>query len=495
MDRSQCYQRMNVLSHACRWLSLFLLALSCSLFGADDEPSPRLNVLFLPIDDLRPALHCYGDPVAKTPNIDRLADRGTLFQRAYCQQAVCSPSRLSVITGRRPDSIRVWDLGTHFREAQPDLVTLPQHFKAHGYTTRSIGKILHGGGMASQDPPSWSEAPLYDIARDVELRYATEANLKGTGHKRAATESADVPDDRYVDGMVANAAIDALRELSTRQPFFLAVGFRKPHLPFAAPKKYWDLYDRDAIPLPKHPRHPDGAPELATRSWKELEGYTDIRADGVLSTAKVRELRHGYYACVSYLDALIGRLLAQLASQKLLRNTIIVFFGDHGFHLGEQGLWTKANNFELSTRVPLIVSVPGQTTPGSKTEAIVELLDLYPTLVDLCGLPKAEGVEGVTLRPLLDNPSHVWNRVAYSQFPRAHEGNRYRKHGDVMGYTARTERFRYVEWRDWNSPRVVARELYDHRSDPVEMLNIASRPEQAKTIDDLSRRLRSQGSR
>ena len=318
--------------------------------------------------------------------------------------------------------------------------------------------------------------------------------MKGTGHKRAASESADVPDDRYVDGMVANAAIEALKELSTRQPFFLAVGFRKPHLPFAAPKKYWDLYDRDAIPLPEQSRHPGGAPELATRSWKELEGYTDIPADGVLSTVKVRELRHGYYACVSYLDALIGRLLEQLAAQKLLKNTVIVFFGDHGFHLGEQGVWTKANNFELSTRVPLIVSVPGQATAGRKTEAIVELLDLYPTLVDLCGLPKADGVEGVTLKPLLDASAREWNRVAFSQFPRARKGNRYRKHGDIMGYAVRTGRFRYVEWRDWKSQRVLARELYDHRADPAEMLNVASHPNHTETIGDLSRRLKSQNS-
>src|SRR6056297_722987 len=261
------------------------------------EEAKRSNVLFIAIDDLRPTLGCYGDPVAATPNIDRLANRGTLFHRAYCQQAVCSPSRLSLMTGRRPDTIRVWDLRAHFREAIPDVVTLPQHFKNHGYHTQSLGK-----------------------------------------------------------------------------PFFLAVGFRKPHLPFCAPQKYWDLYDCAQIPLSVEDKHPQDAPELATRSWKELEGYTDVPDDGQLSADKIRELRHGYYACVSYVDALVGRLLDELEKLKLAENTVVVLWGDHGYHLGEQGLWTKANNYELSTRVPLLVAVPGQARTGVKSNALVEFV-------------------------------------------------------------------------------------------------------------------------
>ena len=233
-----------------------------------------------------------------------------VFNQAHCQQAVCCPSRLSILTGLRPDTIQVWDLGTHFRQAKPDAVTLPQHFKKNGYHTRSIGKILHGGGKPSKDPESWSVASLYDNVRDPKVRYALPKNLKGSGLKRAASESADVADDHYIDGIVTNDTLRVLGELSRdEQPFFLAVGFRKPHLPFSAPKKYWDFYDREKIPLPAHAAYPADAPEWATRSWRELEGYSDIPKDGKITEAKVRELRHGYYACVSYVDALIGKLL------------------------------------------------------------------------------------------------------------------------------------------------------------------------------------------
>ena len=231
-------------------VATFCMLVGSSAYAAEQRP----NVLFIAIDDLRPALGCYNDPIAKTPNIDRLASRGTVFHRAYCQQAVCSPSRLSLLTGRRPDSIQVWDLKTHFREAVPDAVTLPQHFKNNGYHTRSIGKIFHGSGKPLKDPPSWSAEPLYDSVRDPKLRYASPANLRGKGLKRAASESTDVNDDAYVDGLVCNAAVDALGALNSQsKPFFIAVGFRKPHLPFCAPKKYWDLDDHGSIPLPASP--------------------------------------------------------------------------------------------------------------------------------------------------------------------------------------------------------------------------------------------------
>ncbi|MDB4676836.1 sulfatase, partial [bacterium] len=406
-----------------------------------EEPK-RPNVLFIAIDDLRPALGCYDDSVAVTPNIDRLASRGMLFNRAYCQLAVCCPSRLSLMTGRRPDKIRVWDLKTHFRTAIPDVVTLPQHFKNHGYHTQSLGKIYHGSGDPSKDPPSWSAEPKYDFVRDPKLRYASPQNLQGKGLKRSAVEAADVPDSSYTDGVVCNAAIRTLDKLQqTGQPFFLAVGFRKPHLPFCAPQKYWDLYDRMKIPLPGEGRHPQDAPELATRSWKELEGYSDIPEDGQISTDKIRELRHGYYACVSYVDALVGRLLDELTKSKLAGNTVVVLWGDHGFHLGEQGLWTKANNYELSTRVPLIVSVPGQKQSGLKSAALVEFVDVYPTLADICELDAPQGVEGISFKPLLTNPDQPWKRAAFSQYPRAYNGNRHRGHGDFMGYAVRTNRY------------------------------------------------------
>jgi arylsulfatase A-like enzyme len=442
------------------------------------------NVLFIAIDDLRPALGCYGDPTAISPNIDRLAEGGIVFNRAYCQQAVCSPSRLSLLSGRRPDTIRVWDLNTHFREAMPDVITLPQHFRERGYTTRSIGKIFHGSGKPSRDPPSWSEAPLYDYVRDPTLRYATPENLKGTGLKRSAAESADVPDSTYTDGVVCKAAIDALKDI--KQPFFLAVGFRKPHLPFCAPKRYWDLYQRDQIPPPVTTEHPQGAPEIAVRSWNELEGYKDIPSDADMPAAKVQELRHGYYACVSYVDALVGRLVDELGRLGLSDDTVVVLWGDHGYHLGEQGLWTKANNYELSTRVPLILCVPGSRAAGQKTDALVELVDVYPTLVEACGLEQPTGLEGRSLMPLLNDPLRRWKPAVFSQYPRMHEGHRHRGPGDIMGYAVRTHRFRYVEWQDWKTRDVLARELYDERTDPHEMRNLAANPEFSPRLEDLS---------
>lgn len=450
------------------------------------------NVLFVAIDDLRPALGCFGDEIAITPWVDQLAERGTVFRNAYCQLAVCSPSRLSVLTGRRPDSIRVWDLATHFRQAAPDIVTLPQLFRNHGYHTQSIGKIFHGSGKPSKDPPSWSVDPLFDTTRLANVRYALPENLAGKGLKRSSTESADVDDGVYLDGMVcgaAEAAIDVLAE--DDKPFFLAVGFRKPHLPFCAPKKYWDLYQPDEIPLPKFIEHPRDAPEMAVRSWKELEGYTDIPVGEKLTTQQVRKLRHGYYACVSYVDALVGRLLARLEQADVADETVVVLWGDHGYHLGEQGLWTKANNYELSTRVPLIVSVPGQKAAGRKCERLVELVDVYPTLADVCGLDVPTGLEGTSLKPLLTDPDQPWKRAVFSQYPRDRMSHRHRSHGDFMGYAVRTERYRYVEWREWKTQDVVARELYDHASDPQESRNIAAQAAHQGTVTRLATLLES----
>ena len=294
-------------------------------------------------------------------------------------------------------------------------------------------------------------------------------------------------DDVYIDGIVCSTAVQRLAELRTMQrPFFLAVGFRKPHLPFCAPRKYWELYKPETIPLPVHDQYPADAPELATRSWRELEGYSDIPQDGNLTPDQVRRLRHGYYACVSYVDALVGRLLNALEKLQLADNTVVVLTGDHGFHLGEQGLWTKANNFELSTRVPLILSLPGQTPTGTTTDALVELVDLYPTLTDLCGLTPPASVEGISMKPLFDNPGRPLKQAAWSQYPRARQGHRHRGHGATMGYAVRTKRYRYVEWLDWKTKQVVARELYDHQTDPRETRNVVADPEQAETVNSLA---------
>ena len=454
--------------------------------GLSNQVKP--NVLMIAVDDLRPALGCYGDQIAITPNIDRLAKRGMVLQRAYCQMAVCCPSRLSMLTGLRPDTIRVWDLNTHFREAKPDAVTLPQHFKNAGYQSRSIGKILHGGGAPSKDPDSWSAPPMYDNVRDPKLRYALPKNLKGKGLKRAASELADVSDDHYIDGIVANESIRVLRELAgNKHPFFLAVGFRKPHLPFTAPKKYWDLYNREEIQMPKHGSYPVDSPDWATRSWRELEGYTDIPGDGKITEAKVQELRHGYYACVSYVDALVGRLLAELELLKLNSNTIVMLYGDHGFHLGEQGLWTKANNYELSTRVPLIVAAPGHSFGNS--DAFVELVDLFPTVCGLAGLEVPNGLEGHSFLPLFNDPKQRWKTAAFSQYPRSLKGHRHSRHGDVMGYAIRTKKYRFVQWKDWKTKVVVASELYNLLDDPHEMKNIVNEKVSKAVVTRLTKRL------
>ncbi len=458
-------------------------------FGARGAPpvvsQSNPNVLFIAIDDLRPTLGCYGDEVVISTNFDRLAESGTRFDRAYCQLAVCCPSRLSLLSGMRPDTIEVWDLGTHFRDARPDLVSLPQHFKNNGYYTRSIGKILHGGGRPAKDPPSWSEDAIHDvISGDRRVRYALPQNLIGTKLKQAASEAADVLDGTFIDGIVCEAALGALDSLSANeQPFFLAVGFRKPHLPFVAPKKYWDLYDRDTIPSPASNRYPDGAPEYGTRSWHELEGYTDIPENTAsMSTEQIQNLRHGYYACISYVDSLLGRLLDRLETLEIADNTVICLWGDHGFHLGEQGLWTKANNYELSARVPLMLSVPGQSNKGAVSNAFVELVDLYPTLAEVCGLDIPIGLEGVSMKALLESPNQPWKTAVFNQYPRMYKDARHSRHGEVMGYATRTDRYRYVEWRDWNSGEVLAQELYDHTTDPDEMKNVAGNPEYARAL-------------
>ena len=448
------------------------------------------NVLFIVVDDLRPTLGCYGDPVADSPAIDRLARQGTTFLRAYCQQAVCCPSRLSVITGLRPDTIQVWDLKSHFRQAVPDAVSLPQYFKHHGYETRSIGKILHGNGPPSKDPPSWSAAPLYDVALDAPLRYATPENLAGEGLKRDSHESAPVDDEAYVDGKVCQAARAELERLAQgTAPFFLAVGFRKPHLPFNAPETYWKRYRADEIPPLRLGGQPTGAPEWATRSWRELEGYRDIPKTGPISSEKASRLRHGYYACVSYVDALVGRLIDRLEALSLRENTVICLWSDHGFHLGEQGLWAKANNYELSTRVPLILSVPQHPVPGATSSALVELVDLFPTLVEVCGLPALEPLEGISFKPLLAEPGRAWKRVAFSQYPRAYQGHRHKGAGDVMGNAIRTERYRYVEWRDRHNGALLSRELYDHRQDPWEMTNVVRESARTEIVQAMQRAL------
>ena len=445
-------------------------------------PRRRPNVLFIAADDMRPDLGCYGDTVAVTPNLDRLASAGTVFTRTYCQQALCNPSRASLMTGRRPDTTKVWDLGTHFRKALPNVVTLPQYFKQQGYDTRSIGKIYHGTGLPSVDKPSWSQDPVLDHVTKKDAYLLAENR---TGKKAASWEIiTDRPDSATIDGKVCERALEALdSSASGKQPFFLAVGFRKPHLPFCAPKKYFDLYDAERLQVAEQTRG-NGCPDIALHNSKELRGYTDMPKDGPVPAETARALRHAYYACISFTDANVGRLLKKLDELGLSDKTVVVFWGDHGFHLGEHSIWCKTSNFELDARVPMIFRVPGQEKPGGVCRSLAEFVDIYPTLVDACGLGIPPGLEGVSLRRCLDDPSATVKDAAYTQHPRPPYGKR-----THMGYSVRTHRYRYTEWRSLKTKEIVARELYDHDNDTGENSNVVDDPRHAGAMGKLARKL------
>jgi iduronate 2-sulfatase len=433
-----------------------------------------LNVLFISIDDLRPALGAYGDPLAQTPHLDRLAKRGLVCDRAYCQHALCAPSRASVITGRRPERFPRITAGVqdaHYREVLPDVVTLPQLFKQHGYHTESIGKVNHVYPPIL-DPISWSVPErLVDIVkRDEYLRPENrvggfiEPMVKGE-----AIESIPAPDSAYVDGQAADAGIEALRRLQDK-PFFLAIGMKRPHLPFAAPERYWKMHSRaafalDALDAVTFPRgHVERFP------WRyewgettgEMRGYSDIPSKGDVSPQKTVELRHGYYAAVSYVDTQVGRLIEELDRLNLARRTIIVLWSDHGFHLGENGQWGKKSNTELDLRVSLIVVAPGRTKAGSRTSALVELVDLYPTLAELAGLPVDSELEGKSFVPVLEEPQRRWKIAVFSQYLR----------NGVLGRAVRTDEYRYVEWTRMTSGERVDAELYHLAKDPFERHNL-----------------------
>jgi iduronate 2-sulfatase len=493
-----------------RILSLLLAPLA---FAADLAPK-KPNVLFLVVDDLRPELGCYGRDYIKSPHIDALARRGVAFNRAYVQQAVCSPSRTAVLTGLRPDSTKVWDLVTHFRVAQPQAVTLLQHFKHHGYFVQGMGKIFHG---SLDDAPSWSvpwqrpAAPVYATAKNAALSpnnvetepddpapavttkgkkkkkaaAASEGDEEG-GKKGAVYESADVPDNTYLDGKVADLAVKTLQELRSKdQPFFLAVGFSKPHLPWVAPKRYWDLYDEAAIALAPNPFYPQDAPDYAIRKFDgEIFSYQGVPPKGtVFDAALSRKLKHAYYASVSYTDAQIGRVLAELKRLGLEEDTLIVLWGDHGWKLGEHGGWGKHSNVENDANAPLIFVVPGMKNAGQHTDALVEFVDIYPTLSDLAGLPVPAQLEGLSARPVLEDPTRRWKTAAFSQYPRnTGKGGL----GSVMGYSMRTERYRFTVWVSVDAPaKVDAIELYDHQSDPQENVNIAKLPANVALVAQL----------
>ena len=460
-----------------------LMVAGRTLHAAAASLPERPNVLFIAVDDMRADLGCYGHSLVRSPNLDRLADASIRFDRAYCQQAVCNPSRASLLTGLRPQTLGITDLPTHFRERFPDIVTLPQWFKINGYHAEGIGKVFHNWRQDAHqgDSDSWSVPERLHYATHGSDIAQVEGETPPDLLKMPRAEMRDVPDEAYRDGRIAEEAAQALRRLK-EESFFLAVGFWKPHLPFNAPKKYWDLYDRDAIELPQDSQPPAHVPSLALHDSREvMRGFPDG-----LSVEQMKALRHGYYAAISYVDAQIGKVLDELDRLDLTKRTIIIFWSDHGFHLSEHGLWAKTSNFELDARVPLMISAPGHRNGKQSTKAISELLDLYPTLVDLCGLPAPDHIlEGRTLTPVLKDPAASVKPAAFTQHPRPAyppEGTEPR----AMGYSMRTEDWRYTEWRSYDSGETLARELYDHRSDPHETRNLASGTAQADRVRQMS---------
>jgi len=482
----------------------------------------KYNVLFIAVDDLKPDIRSFGFDETITPGLDKLAASSTIFPSAYCQQAVCGPSRASLLTGVRPDKTQIWDLQTLIRDKNPDIVTLPQYFKANGYKTVGMGKIFDPRSVDKMsDEQSWSEpykkrfklADGYDDlafetyqSADIKAKQKAGAKMGGGDDAKSdvkiSTECLDVPDDAYMDGAMANYAVKQLKELGKDQtPFFLAVGFKKPHLPFVAPKKYWDLYDRSKVSLAAFQEKSAGGPDIAYHNSGELRSYNDIipvenggkKGDLLkLPEAKQRELIHGYYACISYIDAQIGKLIDALKAQGLDKNTIVVIWGDHGWHLGDHSLWAKHSNFEQATRAPLLFSVPGMTN-GKKYTQPVEFVDIYPTLCELNGLPVPGYLDGKSLVPALKDNTAKIKDVAISQYPRgAGKGAR-----EYMGYTLRSTQYRLTEWvgnyfntaKPFQESDIKAVELYDLVNDPNETRNLVADPKMKKVLRELSARL------
>jgi iduronate 2-sulfatase len=500
--------------------SIYLLSLFCFLGPGCQSSSDKVrpNVLFVSIDDLRPTLGVYGDQVAITPHIDQLASEGMTFRQTFCQAAVCAPSRASLMTGIRPDSTRVWHLGDKFREINPQTVTMPQYFAQHGYHTVNIGKIFHN---YMPDSVSWDEPDLRPsqylrpewLGRDGETFYTSEDVHKSQVIKRdsllklrpvryadgwntgPAWEAADVHDTMYYDGAQTELAKRKLTELAVMdKPFFFGLGYFRPHLPFTAPKKYWDLYDPKKIPLAHNPNLPEGAPSLTINSMYELRHYDGFGHIGHPASGfrmqedTARVLKQGYYASVSYVDALLGNLIEHMKSLDIYENTIIIVWGDHGWKLGEHNSWGKMTNFNIDLQVPMIIRYPEQPNKGSETYAITELVDMFPSLCEIAGIEVPDYMQGRSFLPLIRNPQLPWKKAAFSQFHRrpqvSADGNRY------MGYSINTIDYHYIKWYTWDHKLgvkgdYITSELYERKKDPYETKNLARNKENKEIINQL----------
>jgi arylsulfatase A-like enzyme len=512
------------------------LGLSLNPLAAQEK---KMNILFIAVDDLKPILGCYGDKLVKTPNIDKLAKRGTVFMTNYCQQSVSGPTRASLLTGMRPDHTGVWDLATKMRDVNPDILSLPQYLKSQGYQTAGIGKIYDPRCVDDDlDKPSWS-VPYYKGSdkyfpestgrpeggyqlpetKALFAKHRAEGqakNLKGAALNdyiakfiKPSVECADVPDNAYNDGANALHARDILAAMAkSGKPFFFAVGFSKPHLPFVAPKKYWDLYNRNEMPLAAYREKAKNGPDIGYHTAAELNAYSDIPPIASFSDQKVgmtlpvekqKELIHGYYAATSYTDAQIGIILNSLDSLGLSKNTIIVLWGDHGWHLGDHNLWCKHTNFEQATHAPLLVSSP--FIAPSVTWSPSEFVDIFPTLCDLTGVTIPSHLDGKSLVQVMKDPKKSVKDFAVSQYPRpanAIENARLGwSKGEYMGYSIRTQQYRYTIWlkdyyrstKAFDKGLIVARELYDYKKDPNETANVAEEKEYASILKDLNTKM------
>ncbi|GAA5508157.1 sulfatase [Novipirellula caenicola] len=517
------------------WTILFAVASGGLTINRVHGESPaKPNVLFIGIDDLRPELGCYGSEIAVTPNMDALAKSGLRFNRAYCQQAICGPSRASLLTGTRPDTNGITHNYVKLRQLNPDILTLPQHFGNHGYDTVYLGKIFHHGDL---DPASWNRQPSKNRSEVRNLKkpvnFALPENQKSQQETRKqmiakygdvaklglamgpAYESADVPDNTYGDGYDTDLAIATLKDLVAENdnPFFLALGFNKPHLNWVAPKRYWDLYDRDSIPVTSQTEGPHAGASIGLHPSFELRVRSGIPKLGAIDPNLARTLKHAYLACVSYVDAQIGRMISALDEAGVRDNTIIILWSDHGYHLGEMGMWCKATNYELATRVPMMIWTPEipVANRGKATDALVELVDIYPTLCDLAGIEQPEHLEGTSFTPLIKNPTRDWKTAAFNQFPspalrewgafpirpamretyfgplldevedriQKQMGSKWDPElfeHDLTGYAIRTARYRMIAWKDTKLPNAdpLFVELYDHETDPAETKNVAN---------------------
>ena len=460
----------------------FLICLS-TVIHAVEKP----NVLLILVDDLKPAIGCYGDKHAKTPHIDRLASRGSRFDLAYCNQAVCAPSRFTLMLGSHSTSTGLYGLGSHLRKSIPNAVTMPQHFALHGYRTESLGKIFHIGHGNEGDPQSFSVPHFKDkvieyldpkstdggkLTREEALFTNQKLGQIRSLPRGAAFESPVAKDIDYADGRVAEETIRRLQAAKKRRvengtPFFIAAGFVRPHLPFSAPQKYWNLHDPDKLPMPEYEQLPKNAPAVAGKRGGEIAAYTPVTAGNIGNDLK-KKLIHGYYASTSYVDAQIGKVINEIDRLGLDQQTIIVLWGDHGFHLGDLGIWTKHTNYEQANRIPILIVAPGVTRPGTATRQLTESVDIFPTLAELAGLPAPKGpqpIDGISLVPVLKDPSSRVRDHAFHSYPRG-----------KLGRAIRTERYRLVEWRRPGEPEKNAQyELYDYQIDPLERENLAAK--------------------